>query len=151
MKKRTALSLCFVCLVALCALCACASSTAKTVQVGKDTAPTVCAAVGKRKITGTEKGFQNDVRYVVLSYGDGDVTVEDTSAFVQTLRDEGYLVTRAPSTEGNVATIQLGKESTDEGKIVLIDLSYSLTGGSLKVSYQSGAGTITPNDPAETI
>lgn len=121
---------------------ACVSNTDRTVTVGEDSVPSLYSIVGERKVTGTSKGFDNNVDYVTLSYNDGDVTKDDVYDYTQALRDAGYLLLQDVDLEAEQLSVYLGKASSEEGKIIIVNIEYSL-GNSVQISYKTGAGTVT--------
>lgn len=143
-KKRFVLSVMLVfCLSLL--LSACTSSKSASVTVGRDEIPTLYSVVGERKITGTEAGFKNDVHYKILTYKSGAVSDNDLQSYIDSLqREDDFICTQSSSVEDNVLTLQLGKESMDNGKIVLVDVQYSKTDG-VVIRYSTEKGTIVPN------
>lgn len=122
-------------------LCACTSSKSETVKVSNDTIPTLYSVVGERKINGTEVGIQNGVSYTSLTYTSGDVTTDDIENYVEALRETGYLVLEDVDISTVPFTIHMGKESSEGGKIILVDITASL-GNHAEINYQVGKGEI---------
>ncbi|MDD4851252.1 MAG: hypothetical protein PHO10_11235, partial [Gemmiger sp.] len=148
MKKRNAFLAAVLALCISVLLCACASSNQPAVQVGSDEVPTLYAAVGKRDITATNKGDENDTQYVTMTYKEGAVSEEDLLRYMVLLIDQSrFITTIDASTENGVLTMQLGKESATHGKTILVDIEHP-EAGSTVIRYTAGFGTLTPSPAA---
>ena len=110
---------------------------------GNDQIPSFTSIVGERKVTGVDTGSRTGgVTYKNYTYETTSLT-EDVDAYFATLKDAGFLVTKA--SEGNLfkGTLEVGCNSTDEGQAILIGLDWDNT--KLTVSIVKGDGSITAN------
>jgi len=108
-----------------------------------DKIPSLTSVVGARKVAGVSSGSStNGVREKSYTY-ETETLNEDLDAFVASLQTNSFLITK--SLDGNAlkGSIQLGINSIDEGKIILVDLSWDNT--RIVVQMTKGDGTITPN------
>lgn len=113
----------------------------KEITFGEDKIRTVYAVVGeKRKVTGVsyEKSTTTDAVRRTVTYKEGVVTEQDITDYVTGLREDGFLITVSFENYDG----QLGMESKDEGKIVLVDIEYDKLGETV-ITYTKGTGTIT--------
>lgn len=131
-------------IVLLVFLTGCASSTAKTVEINKDSLPSVYAVLGKKKITGTSKSIENGVHTLELTYAKGSISEDEIFEYTDALRDLGFLVTVGLEENPSEMRWQVGKESQVNGHVILIDFFYS-ENQSVVIRYATGEGTITPN------
>lgn len=139
MKRRIGLAAAVIMFLFLFA--GCASSTDQSVTVGNDTVASLYSVVGERRVTGTSKGVENDVNYVTLTYDNGDVTENDIYNYYQKLQSDGFILVEDADTTKDPIILSLGKESSEAGKIILVDISYSQN-GTTEISYKTKVGTI---------
>lgn len=131
-------------IVLLVFLTGCASSTAKTVEINKDSLPSVYAVLGKKKITGTSKSIENGVHTLELTYAKGSISEDEIFEYTDALRDLGFLVTVGLEENPSEMRWQVGKASQVSGHVILVDFFYS-ENQSVVIRYATGEGTITPN------
>lgn len=106
-----------------------------------DSIPSVNSVVGERTVEGASSGTSNGVAYKEYKYASATVS-DDLIAYLNVLlNDHGYL----GLTDFNVTEIpgsgQIAAESGESGKIIIIDLSYTSSGYTIKIS--KGEGTLT--------
>ena len=116
--------------------------TRTEITFGGDTIPTVYAIVGERKVsgyhTGTNRSGGVTTRTVEISYQAGVISEEDLELYIETLIERhNFLITRAFN--GN--TMQIGKESVDSGKILVVEVNFSDLG--TVFTYTKADGTLT--------
>lgn len=107
-----------------------------------DSIPSINSIVGERKVEGISTGTNNGVAYKEYKYA-SDTVSADLVAYLNVLMDDyGYLglidfnVTEIPGTG------RLAGESKDSGKIIVIELDYTNSGYTIRIS--KGDGTLTP-------
>jgi hypothetical protein len=108
-------------------------------EIGEDVIPSINSIVGEREVTGVESSTDNGVKVKQYTYASTSV-FDDLLQFVTRLREEGWLVTQDIDLEVVPGAGELGKNSVDEGQIVLVDFSYDESGYTIKIS--KGEGTI---------
>jgi hypothetical protein len=108
-------------------------------EMDEDVIPSINSIVGEREVTGVETSTDNGVKVKQYTYASTSV-FDDLLQFVTKLREDGWLVTRDIDLEVVPGTGELGKNSVDEGQIVLVDFSYDESGYTIKIS--KGEGTI---------
>ena len=115
----------------------------QTYDMGTDKIPSFNSIVGERKVTGvgssssTSGSQQKNYSYETASLGD------DLDAYVDGLRAAGLYVLRVLDGNKLKGNMQLGINSAEEGKMILLDLSWD--SASCTVLLTKGVGTITPN------
>ena len=115
----------------------------QTYDFGSDKIPSFNSVVGERKVTGvgssssTNGTQQKDYTYETQSRDD------DLDAYYDALKSAGFLVLKPMDGNTLKGSMQLGIASADEGKIILIDLSWD--NAKVSVALAKGDGTITPN------
>lgn len=138
--RRVALWLLITALL-MAALSGC-GATDTVIKLGKDEIPTMYAAVGERSINGTESGFENDMNYTIKTFASGAISEDDIETYWQTLKDAGFIATKDSAMFNTQITAQLGRESVEEGKIIIIDIEFDSAGETV-IEYRSGEGTLT--------
>ena len=125
--------------------CACGilqdAAKLETYDLGNDKIPSLTSVVGERKVSGVETGSRTGgVQYKNYTYETQTLT-EDMDAYYAALLQSGYLVTK--SSEGNTmkGSLELGRNSADAGKAILIGLAWDNT--LITLSITKGDGTIT--------
>lgn len=114
----------------------------KEYDIGGDSIPSITSVVGERKVTGVEATIKDEVITKRYNYASNSV-FDDLLTYITTLReDEGWLVTRDFNLETVPGSAELGKESADEGQILLMTLSYDDSGYELTIV--KGEGSIEP-------
>ena len=114
----------------------------QTYDLGTDKIPSLTSVVGERKVTGvgsrssTNGTQQKDYTYETQSRDN------DLNSYIGALQAAGFLVLKPMDGNDLKGSMQLGITSADEGKIILIDLSWDNTRISLALT--KGDGTITP-------
>ena len=115
----------------------------QTYDFDSDKIPSFNSVVGERKVTGvgssssTNGTQQKDYTYETQSRDD------DLDAYFNALKAAGFLVLKPMDGNTLKGSMQLGIASADEGKIILLELSWD--GAKIAVVLAKGDGTITPN------
>ena len=144
--KKNVLCLLSICAVALLlGACNILGDAAKleVYDFGSDRIPTINSVVGERKVTGVETGTRTGgVQYKNYTYETQTLT-EDMDAYYFSLQEAGFLVTK--SSDGNTlkGTLEMGCNSADEGKLILVGLAWDNT--IITISIVKGEGSVTPN------
>lgn len=116
------------------------------IKVGNDQIPSLYSVVGERRMSGSAAGFDDSVRYVTKTYAPGEVSLTDIEGYWTALRDqEHFIVTMDTEQLNGHVKLQLGKESVDNGAIVLIDIDFDELGNT-EIQYRVGEGTLTRYD-----
>ncbi|OQA48665.1 MAG: hypothetical protein BWY46_01269 [Firmicutes bacterium ADurb.Bin300] len=108
-------------------------------EMGKDVIPSITSVVGERAVTGVKTSIDGGVATKQYSYT-SDSVYDDLLAYITKLMDEGWLVTQDIDLNVVPGSGELGKESSEEGKILLVSFSYDESGYEIKIS--KGEGTI---------
>jgi len=92
---------------------------------GTDKVPSVNAVIGEeRKVSGVETGISNGVTYKQYTY-ETETMVEDLWAYYTRLSELGWIVTQDFDLSEGEGEMQLGIESADEGKILIISVAFT--------------------------
>ena len=116
----------------------------QTYDLGADKIPSLNSIVGDRKVTGVSSSAKTGgVQEKTYTYETQSLG-EDWLAYHNALHEAGFLVTRSLNGNDFKGDIQYGINSADEGKAILIDLSWDNT--RIAVQITKGVGEITPYD-----
>ncbi len=129
------------CALAL-ALCACGSAAKlQSYDFGDDSIPSINSIIGaERKVSGVSTGVGTDGDYQEYTYA-SDTPVEDIQTYIDELQNRGWIITQIEG-DDTAGSVQLGMESADNGKILLVTINYS--GPSYKLDARKTEGTLTP-------
>ncbi len=117
------------------------SANADEYKLGDDTIKSVKAIVEKREVTGVSTATENGVKTKKITYK-SETVQDDLIKYVQYLRNEGgFTLTKDMNLAQMPGTVQLGKESKDEGKLIMMTIDYDTF--EYTVTIQKGKGTLT--------
>lgn len=108
-------------------------------EAGDDRIPSITSVVGEREVTDVEVSTKNGVvtkQYTYLSTS----VYDDLFAYVTKLMQDDWLVTQDIDLNVVPGSGELGRNSKDEGQIVLLSFSYEE--GGYTVQIVKGKGTI---------
>lgn len=105
--------------------------------LGDESVPSITSVVGEREVTGVESSTNNGIASKQYTYASASV-YDDLWAYVQTLMDDGWLVTQDIDLKDVPGSGQLGKKSAQDGQILLISFSYEDAAYVIKVSKAKG-------------
>jgi hypothetical protein len=111
-------------------------------EIGDETAPSISSVVGERQVTGVNTETNNGVVSVQYTYKSDSVT-DDLIAYLSRLSEDGWLVTQDYDLTVAPGTAQLGKASSEEGKILILSVAYE--DGVYAVKLSKLDGTIEQN------
>ncbi|MDR3084678.1 MAG: hypothetical protein LBU47_00010 [Christensenellaceae bacterium] len=110
---------------------------------GEDIVPSVNSVVGERKVTGVSTGTSNGGQYKEYQYESATVSEDLIAYVIQGLIPGGWIATVDFNLNVVPGSGQIAIESEDEGKILLMDLSYENGGYTIRVTKI--VGTLTRN------
>lgn len=141
MKRHTGFLLVGIIVLALAASMALSgcSAAAKLQEYDFDTdkIPTINSVVGERKVTGVETSTTNGVPQKQYTYESTTVR-DDLIAYTSHLLDNGWLVTQDIDYDVTPGSAQLGKESVDSGKLLVLSIAYQDTHYAIKITKTEG-------------
>ena len=109
---------------------------------GTDKVPSVNAVIGEeRRVSGVNTGIDNGVRYKQYTY-ETQTMVEDLWAYYTRLSELGWIVTKDFNLYDGSGEMQLGIESADAGKILIISVAFTPNRYAVKVSKMEGTLTL---------
>lgn len=108
-------------------------------KLGDDLIPAITSIVGEREVTGVESSTNNGVITRQYAYS-STLVYDDLLAYVKKLMEDGWLVTEDIDLNVIPGSGQLGKDSIEEGQILLISFSYDESKYIIKLT--KGKGTI---------
>ncbi len=109
--------------------------------LGDDTISSIKSVVEKRKVTSVYTGIKNGITTKTVEYK-SDSVQDDLIKYVEYLRtDAGFSLIKEMDLSVVPSTVQLAKESVDEGQVIIIIIDYTLNGYTIKLN--KGEGTLT--------
>ena len=116
-------------------------SDVKEYTLGDDTISSIKSVVEKRKVTSVYTGIKNGITTKTVEYK-SDSVQDDLIKYVEYLRtDAGFSLIKEMDLSVVPSTVQLAKESVDEGQVIIIIIDYTLNGYTIKLT--KGEGTLT--------
>ena len=109
--------------------------------MGDDTISSIKSVVEKRKVTSVYTGIKNGITTKTVEYK-SDSVQDDLIKYVEYLRtDAGFSLIKEMDLSVVPSTVQLAKESVDEGQVIIIIIDYTLNGYTIKLT--KGERTLT--------
>ena len=109
--------------------------------LGDDTISSIKSVVEKRKVTSVYTEIKNGITTKTVEYK-SDSVQDDLIKYVEYLRtDAGFSLIKEMDLSVVPSTVQLAKESVDEGQVIIIIIDYTLNGYTIKLT--KGEGTLT--------
>lgn len=116
------------------------SSNAEEYELGNDTVKSVKAVVDKRDVSAVSTATKNGIKTKKITY-QSDTVQDDLIKYVQYLRGEGgFDLTRDMNLSQIPGIVQLGKESEDAGKILIMTIEYDRN--EYTVTLEKGKGNL---------
>lgn len=117
------------------------TADAEEYKIGNDTIKSIKAIVEKRQVVSVSTKTSNGVTTKTIEYK-SDTVQDDLLKYTQYLRNEGgFALTKDMDLREIPSTVQLGKNSNDAGKIVMMTIEYNSFG--YTITIQKGEGTLT--------
>lgn len=108
-------------------------------DLGDDVIPSITSVVGEREVTGMESSTNNGVASKQYTYV-SDTVYDDLWTYVQKLMDDGWLVTKDIDLNVIPGSGQLGRNASEEGRILLLSFAYE--DGKYAIKITKAEGTI---------
>lgn len=139
MKRIFCLLAIMVLVLALAGCGAALTSAAKltTYDMGDDAIPTITSLMGEREVKSVQSSTNNGVSVKEYQYV-SDSVYDDLLAYVQNLREAGWLVTQDIDLNVVPGSGELGTKSVEEGKIILLSFTYDEAGYTIKITKVEG-------------
>jgi len=117
------------------------TANAEEYKIGNDTIKSIKSIVEKRQVVSVSTKASNGVTTKTIEYK-SDTVQDDLLKYTQYLRNEGgFALTKDMDLREIPSTVQLGKNSNDAGKIVMMTIDYNSFG--YTITIQKGEGTLT--------
>lgn len=117
------------------------TANAEEYKLGNDTIKSVKAIVEKRQVVSVSTETSNGITTKKIEYKSDNVQ-DDLLKYTQYLRNEGgFKLTKDMDLSLIPSTVELGKNSNDAGKIVMMTIDYNSLG--YTITIQKGEGTLT--------
>lgn len=117
------------------------TANAEEYKIGNDTIKSIKSIVEKRQVVSVYTKASNGVTTKTIEYK-SDSVQDDLLKYTQYLRNEGgFALTKDMDLREIPSTVQLGKNSNDAGKIVMMTIDYNSFG--YTITIQKGEGTLT--------
>ena len=141
MKKRLiAIALLVTMLAVLLSSCAMLEEAAKLTEydLGTDKVRSVNSVIGEQRIvTAVSLGTQNGTQYKQYTYQTSSM-VEDLIAYSTYLQENGWVVTQGYNLYDGNGEMQLGIESADYGKVLIISIAFEETQYAIRINKLVG-------------
>ena len=116
-------------------------ANAEEYELGNDAIKSIKAVIEKRNVVSVSTEISNGITNKTIEY-ESNTVQEDISRYIEYLREEeGFLLTKDVDLSKIPSTAELGKESNDAGKILLMTINYDSSGYTIII--QKGEGTLT--------
>lgn len=116
------------------------TANAKEYKLGNDTIKSIKTIVEKRQVVSTSTKVENGITIKEIEYK-SDSVQDDLLKYTQYLRDEGgFYLTKDMDLSQIPSKIELGKQSSAKGKLVMMIIEYNSYG--YKIIIQKGEGTL---------
>ena len=116
-------------------------ANAEEYKLGSDIIKSVKTIVGKRQVVSTSTETSNGITTKKIEYK-SDKVQDDLLKYTQYLRNEGgFTLTKDMDLSVIPSTVELGKNSSDSGKLVMMTIDYNSFG--YTITIQKGEGTLT--------
>lgn len=116
-------------------------ANAEEYKLGSDTIKSVKTIVGKRQVVSTSTETSNGITTKKIEYK-SDKVQDDLLKYTQYLRNEGgFTLTKDMDLSVIPSTVELGKNSSDSGKLIMMTIDYNSFG--YTITIQKGEGTLT--------
>jgi hypothetical protein len=117
------------------------TSNSSEYKIGNDKIPSIKAVLGKRSVNGVSTETSNNITKKVYTYSKIQDVNGDLVKYIKYLTQNNDFLTM---TDFNLntpsGTLQLGKNSSKSGKIVLLDIQWDM--GTYSIALRSGSGSI---------
>ncbi len=116
-------------------------ANAEEYKLGSDIIKSVKTIVGKRQVVSTSTETSNGITTKKIEYK-SDKVQDDLLKYTQYLRNEGgFTLTKDMDLSVIPSTVELGKNSSDSGKLIMMTIDYNSFG--YTITIQKGEGTLT--------
>ncbi len=117
------------------------TANAEEYKLGNDTIKSIKAIVEERQVVSISTETSNGITTKKIEYKSDNVQ-DDLLKYTRYLRDEGgFTLTKDMDLSVIPSTVELGKNSNDAGKLVVMTIDYSSFG--YTITIQKGEGTLT--------
>ena len=104
-----------------------------------DKVASINAVIGEsRKVSGVSTGIENSKQYKQYTYATPSMA-SDLSVYLQYLMDEGWIVLTDIDLSGGRGVAELGIESADSGKILIMTIDFQTDRYSIRIEKDKGA------------
>ena len=116
-------------------------ANAEEYKLGSDIIKSVKTIVEKRQVVSTSTETSNGITTKKIEYK-SDKVQDDLLKYTQYLRNEGgFTLTKDMDLSVIPSTVELGKNSSDSGKLIMMTIDYNSFG--YTITIQKGEGTLT--------
>lgn len=116
------------------------TANADEYKLGNDTIKSIKAVVEKREVNSVSTETSNGITTKKIKYTSNTV-YEDLLKYTQYLRNEGgFALTKDMDLSVTPSTVELGKKSNDDNKIIMMTIDYNSFGYTIII--QKGEGTL---------
>ncbi len=117
------------------------AANADSYEIGQDSIPSIKAIVGYRDIGEVGVSAEGGVVTKTYSYKNIQAPQADLDNYISYLRNHGFVLTEDMDLNDSPGSTQLGKVSSEKGKIILMDIIWAKD--SYEIKLRSGEGNLT--------
>jgi hypothetical protein len=118
-----------------------AAGELQSYDFGTDSVATVNSVVGERKVTGVSTGTANGAQYKEYKYESSTVSADLIGYIINDLVQNGWIALVDFDLNDVPGTGQIATESKDEGKILVMDITYENSGYTIRITKSEGTLT----------
>ncbi|MBU3099288.1 MULTISPECIES: hypothetical protein [Clostridium] len=117
------------------------ASNSSEYKIGNNTIPSIKAVLGKRSVNGVSTETSNNITKKVYTYSKIQDVNGDLVKYIKYLtQNNGFLAMTDFDLNTPSGTLQLGKNSSESGKVIILDIQWDM--GTYSIALRSGSGSI---------
>lgn len=117
------------------------TSNSTEYKIGNTNIPSIKAVLEKRSVSGVSTETSNNITKKVYTYSKIKNVNGDLVKYVNYLKqNNGFLAITDFDLNTQNGTLQLGKNSSESGKVIILDIQWDL--GTYSIALRSGSGSI---------
>lgn len=111
-----------------------------SILVAQNEVPTMASVVGERKISKVTSLEKDGMTQYTIQYDAVDSVLKDRESFVQTLKDENYVLMKEQINSPTAGVIQMIKEGVMKGTVIVTEMTWEEN--QYQISYRVGKGLL---------
>jgi len=116
------------------------TANANEYSLGDDVIPSIKAVVGQRDVSYTESSISNGITTEIIKYT-SETVFDDLLEYVTVLmEEEDFVLIEDMDLNVSPGTVEMAKESKDDGEIIILTIKYNKSGYTL--TFEKGEGEL---------